>query len=151
MTELKKYIQGKVVFLGMGNLMKGDDGAGCRFVEELRKSGKSISSQIYLFNGAQVPENYLEPIVKLKPERIFIVDAVDFGAFPGEVKLFKEVEPQSNFSTHTLSLTFILDYLRKKTRAKVFILGIQPKQLQWGTGLSSEVETAVRELVKQLS
>ena len=151
MLEIKKYIQGKVVFLGVGNSMRGDDGLGDRFIEELRKSKKSRSSQIYLFKGAQVPENYLEPIAKIKPDRIFIVDALDFGASPGKVRLFKEVGPQSNFSTHALSLNFILDYLRKRTEAEVFILGIQPAQLQWGATLSPEVEATVKELVNQLS
>ncbi len=131
--------------------MKGDDGAGCKFIEELKKSGKIRPSQMYLFNGGQMPENYVEPIVKIEPERIFIVDALDFGAFPGRIKLFKEVEPQSNVSTHTLSLAFILDYLRRKTKAEVFILGIQPGQLRWGAGLSSEVEAAIKALVNQLN
>ena len=147
MLEIKKYIQGKVVFLGVGNPMRGDDGAGCKFVEELEKSGKTISSQIYLFNGGQMPENYLEPIVKIEPDKIFIVDAVDFNASPGTFKLFEKAEPQMYFSTHTLSLNFILDYLREKTQARIFVLGIQPGQLHWGSDLSSEVREGIKKLV----
>jgi len=131
--------------------MRGDDGAGCRFVEELKKSKKATSSQIYLFNGGQAPENYLEPIVKIEPERIFIVDAIDFGASPGEVKLFKEIKSPLHFSTHTLPLTFILDYLKEKTEAEVFILGIQPGKLLWGTGLSFKVENTLKELINQIT
>jgi len=149
-TEVKKYIKGKVVFLGMGNPMRGDDGAGCEFIEELRRSGKVKSSKISLFNGGQVPENYVEPIVKIRPDKVFIVETVDFGASPGEIRVFEEAELQSNFSTHTLSLSFILEYLKEKTRAKVFILGIQPRQLGWGSHLSPEVKKAVEKLIRQL-
>ncbi|MBE0478889.1 carbamoyltransferase HypF, partial [Candidatus Aerophobetes bacterium] len=149
MIDIKKYIQGKVVFLGVGNLMKGDDGAGCIFIEELQKASKSF--RIYLFNGGQLPENYLEKIIKVRPDKVFIVDAVDFNASPGKVRLFKEVEPSLNFSTHHLPLSFILKYLREKTKAEVFILGIQPKNIQWGSNLSLEVKSAVKGLIEGLT
>ncbi|RLE13743.1 hydrogenase maturation peptidase HycI [Candidatus Aerophobetes bacterium] len=150
MIEIEKYIQGKVVFLGVGNLMRGDDGAGCKFIEELKKAEKLRFSQIYLLDGGQVPENYIEVIAKIKPDKIFIVDSADFGGSPGEVRLIEEVEPGLSFSTHTLSLSFVVDYLRKKTGAKIFILGIQPRKLGWGNGLSSEVRKAVKDLAAKL-
>ncbi len=128
--------------------MRGDDGAGCKFIEELRRSKKTTSSRIYLFNGGQMPENYLEPIVKIEPDQIFIVDAVDFNASPGTFKLFERVEePQMSFSTHTLSLHFILDYLREKTQARVFVLGIQPGQFYWGSYVSPGVREGIKKLV----
>ena len=148
--EIKKYLKGRIVFLGMGNSMRGDDGVGCNFIQMLKKSKKAISSRIDFFDGGLMPENYLEPIVKINPDRVFIVEAVDFEGFPGEAKLFKEAQSQLNFSTHTLSLTFILDYLKEKTKANVFILGIQPRQLQWGAALSSEVKATVQKLITQL-
>lgn len=150
-VNLRKHIRDKVVFLGVGNLMRGDDGAGCVFIKEAKKLGKAAIHQVYFFDGGQTPENYLEPIVNIKPDSIFIVDAVDFGAGAGEVALFKKIPPHSSFSTHTLSLTFILEYLKKNTQAKIFILGIQPERLDWGTGLSSKTKNAVRQLVSQLS
>lgn len=150
MIEIKKYIQGKVVFLGIGNPMRGDDGAGCEFIEELKNCQKIKSFPIYLFNGGQLPENYLEPIAEIKPTTVFLVDAVDFGAPAGTFKLFEKAEPQMGFSTHTLSLNFILDYLREKTQAEIFILGIQPGQLHWGRGLSPEVQEGIKKLIDQL-
>ncbi len=150
MLNLKKYIQGKVVFLGVGNPMRGDDGAGCLFVEELKKSGKLNSSNIHFFNAAQVPENFLEPIVKIKPNTIFIVDAVDFDASPGKAKLFQKISSHLTFSTHTLPLNFVFDYLKEKTKAHIFILGIQPATLKWGADLSPKVKKTIKELINQL-
>jgi len=151
MINLKRYIQGKVVFLGVGNPLKGDDGVGCFFVKELKNSGEASPSQIHIFDGGLVPENYLEPIVKIDPDSVFIVDAIDFDGFPGEIRLFHRTSSQLYFSTHTLPLTFILEYLSKRTEAQIFILGIQPEKLSWGTGLSPKVKNAVRELVRELS
>lgn len=150
MIELKKYIRGKLVFLGIGNPMRGDDGIGVEFIEELKNHLYIKSFPVYLFNGNQLPENYLEPIVKIKPATVFLVDAVDFGASPGTFKLFKKAEPEMHFSTHTLSLNFILGYLKEKTEANIFILGIQPGQIHWGSGLSPEVQKGIKKLVDQL-
>lgn len=150
MIELKKYIRGKLVFLGIGNPMRGDDGTGVEFIEELKNHPWIKSFPIYLFNGEQLPENYLEPIVKIKPATVFLVDAVDFGASPGTFKLFEKAEPKMHFSTHTLSLNFILNYLREKTQAKIFILGIQPGQIHWGNSLSPEIREEIKKLVDQL-
>ena len=148
--EIMKYLQCRVVFLGVGNPVKGDDGVGCILVEELKKAGNIDPSRPYLFNGGQAPENYLEPIVRLAPDRVFIVDAVDFGGAAGDIRLFEEAPPQSDFSTHALSLSLMVKYLSEKTHAKTLILGIQPGQLQWGTGLSSEVQAAVKKLVNHI-
>lgn len=139
-----------MVFLGIGNPLRRDDGAGCRFIRELKRWGVGRRKGIYLFNGGELPENYLEPIVKIQPAIVVLVDAVDFGGEAGEVKVFRETGFQSGFSTHTLSLSLILNYLRETTRAKIFILGIQPKNTGWGEGLSKEVETTIKGLVNWL-
>jgi len=146
MIKIKEYIKGKVVFLGMGNLIRGDDGAGCVFINRLKGLLKGTFPDTHFFDAGQVPENYVEVIARIKPDRIFIVDSVDFGARAGETRLFEKAEPYYNFFTHTLSLDFILDYLRGKTGAEIFIIGIQPEKIKWGAGLSPRVEKAVKEL-----
>ncbi|MCD6257832.1 hydrogenase 3 maturation endopeptidase HyCI [Candidatus Aerophobetes bacterium] len=147
--KIKKYVQGRVVFLGIGNPVRGDDGVGSRFIEELKNRRQMISLSVHLFNGEKVPENYLEPIINVRPSTVFIVDAADFGAPAGTVELFEKVEPCVSFSTHSLPLNFIVDYLKERTKARVFILGIQPKQINWGDGLSFEVEREMKKLVDQ--
>lgn len=148
--NLKEYLSGKVVFLGVGNSLRGDDGAGCKFIEKLEKSETSSSCQIYTFKGERTPENYLEPILRIDPDFIFVVDAVDFGADAGAIRLFQQIPSQSTFSTHTLSLQFIFDYLKKRTRAQILILGIQPASTEWGSSLSEEVRESVEKLIEGL-
>jgi len=147
---IKNSLKERTVFLGIGNPLRGDDGAGCKFIRELKRWGAGRRKGIYLFNGEQLPENYLEPIVKIQPATVVLVDAVDFGAPAGEVKVFEEAGSQPGFSTHTLSLSLLLNYLREATQAKIFILGIQPKKTRWGEGLSKEVEATIKGLVNWL-
>jgi len=87
---IKNSLKERTVFLGIGNPLRGDDGAGCKFIRELKRWGAGRRKGIYLFNGEQLPENYLEPIVKIQPATVVLVDAVDFGAPAGEVKVFEE-------------------------------------------------------------
>ncbi len=140
----------KIVFLGIGNPLRGDDGVGCRFIRELKKKKFDRKRGIYLFNGEQLPENYLEPIVKVKPSKVFLVDAVDFGGNPGEIKLLREANPPPGFSTHTLSLSLLLEYFKKNQIGEIFIIGIQPKNIKWGDGLSKEVELTLNHLIDEL-
>ena len=44
---------------------------------------------------------------ELKPDNILIIDAADFKAKPGEVRIIdKEAIPDTTLSTHTISLRF---------------------------------------------
>ena len=147
---IKENIKGKVVFLGVGNILREDDGVGCVFAERLNKALPNNFNQILVLNGGEAPENYLEVVVNAKADKIFIVDAVDFGGEPGDIKLFEKAQPQYGFSTHGLSLGFVLDYLKENTKAKVYIVGIQPEKVGWGEGLSYRVEKAVKDLVEDL-
>lgn len=147
---IKKPLKEKIVFLGAGNPLRGDDGVGCKFIRELKKRGMEKRKKVYLFNGEQLPENYLEPIIKIQPSTVILVDAVDFGGSAGEIKIFKQANFQSGFSTHTLSLSLLLNYLKENSQAEIFLLGIQPKNTAWGEDLSKEVQASLKELVKCL-
>jgi Ni,Fe-hydrogenase maturation factor len=51
------------------------------------------------------------------------------------------------FSTHMLPLRVFCEYLTKITRAKIMLLLIQPRQIDFGEGLSKEVEDSAQEIV----
>ncbi len=141
LPALRGELKGKIVLLGVGNRIRGDDAAGPELIEILKKRPPDVGKEIFLFDGEEVPENYLIPITNLKPNLVIIVDAVDFGSRPGAVKLFPIRQiPQGSFSTHRLSLRFLGSYLEKETRAKIYLLGIQPKSIRLGEKLSLEVK-----------
>ena len=147
LQALKDKLKGRVVLLGVGNRIRGDDAAGPELIEILKKRPPDKGKEIFLFSGEEVPENYLIPIANLKPNLVIIVDAVDFGSRPGTVKLFPIRQiPQGSFSTHRLSLRFLGSYLEKEIQAKIFVLGIQPKSIKLEEKLSPEVKKALRDL-----
>ena len=49
-------------------------------------------------------------------------------------------------STHTLPLNVFADYLKKETNTKIALLAVQPKNLDFGESLSSEILFAVKSL-----
>jgi len=147
LQTLRCELKGRVVLLGVGNRLRGDDAAGPELIEILKKRLPDVGKEIFLFDGEEVPENYLIPMANLKPNLVIILDAVDFGSRPGTIKLFPIRQiPQGSFSTHRLSLRFLGSYLEKETQAKIFVLGIQPKSIKLEEKLSLEVKKALKDL-----
>jgi len=147
LQALRGELKGKIVLLGVGNRIRGDDAAGPELIEILKKKLPDTRNEIFLFDGGELPEDYLVPIANLKPNLVIIVDAVDFGSRPGTIKLFPIRQiPQGSFSTHRLSLRFLGSYLEKETQAKIYLLGIQPKSIKLEEKLSLEVKKALSDL-----
>ena len=72
--KLEDVFKGKVVIVGIGNTMKGDDGFGPALVERLSPKVKAVC-----IDAGSAPENYTGKIVKEKPDTILIVDALHLG------------------------------------------------------------------------
>ena len=137
--QLCKICERKALVVGIGNTLKGDDGAGCIVCERLQDT---FGGQV--IDAGAVPENYIGPIIAKRPEVLVIVDAIDFGGSAGEVKIFKPEELSSTaFSTHTLSPRLFVDVICKSIPVEVWFVGIQAGQTVLGEGLSAEVEKAV--------
>lgn len=147
LTQLKSFRHSRTLILGIGNTLKGDDGAGPALCAEVK--GR-VSAEV--IDAATVPENYISPIVKRAPEIIFIIDAVDFNAPPGTIKI---LTPQSlsslTLSTHAPSPRLFVDLLRREIPADVFFLAIQPAQTELGKPLSPEVAQSVKSLADTLA
>ncbi len=144
--NLREKIQGKVVILGVGNVMKKDDGAGPELVKRLNGRLKAT-----LLNCGSAPENYTSIIRDKRPNTLLIIDAVDFGGRPGS---FKMIDPKNirneTISTHNVSIKVFADFIRNETRANVFVIGIQPKEVGFGTGLSNEIQEGLKILEEYL-
>ncbi|GAG05135.1 unnamed protein product, partial [marine sediment metagenome] len=67
LPALRGELKGKIVLLGVGNRIRGDDAAGPELIEILKKRPPDVGKEIFLFDGEEVPENYLIPITNLKP------------------------------------------------------------------------------------
>jgi len=133
--RIRLLLKGKVVFMGIGNILRGDDGIGPELVARL--SGKGL----FTVDAGTVPENYIRPVVRLDPDTVVIVDAVSMDSDRGVVELLdrSEILGNTGFTTHTLSPVMVMERLEEETGARVVMLAIQPGTLEFGAPLSPEV------------
>lgn len=145
--ELKDWFSGSknVVVAGIGNPIRGDDYAGLKTVENLQ--GK-VSGRVCVLECETVPESYLLDIEKFHPTHVLLVDAAVLGARPGSARLVDAsvVAGFPAFSSHVLPLRVFCEYVKKVTGAKVALLLIEPKSMEFGEGLSPEVQAAAEKL-----
>ena len=128
--------------LGIGNELRGDDAAGMEIARRLLgRTG------IPVLLAGEVPENYLGAVRERAPSRVLLLDAVDFKSAPGDMALFRldgEARLANRIpSTHSASLALFARYLAAETGAEVWLLGVQPKSLEFGQPLSREVAAAL--------
>jgi len=146
--QLSKLGGSKTVIVGIGNTLKGDDGAGPLICEQLRHTGVGAE----LIDAGTVPENYIQPIIKKTPQNLLIIDAIDFGAAPGVINIFKPEQLSSLvISTHILSPHLFLDMIRQDIDVDVYFIGIQPAQTKLGQSVSAAVKEAIQWLVRSLA
>ncbi len=146
--KLKKGItgDGRLVILGVGNPLKGDDAAGLLCAEQLIKSLPAKKrSRIKILKTYDVPENYTGKIRKFKPNRILIIDAALAGLKPGDIFILeKEKIAIEEISSHKIPLMVLISYLEQDLGCKVTVLGIQAKDLSFGSPVSLLIKAAVK-------
>jgi hydrogenase 3 maturation protease len=146
--QLNKLRGSKTVIVGIGNTLKGDDGVGPLICQQLQLS--KVCAEI--IDADTVPENYIQPVIKKAPQNLLIIDAIDFGASPGTISIFKPEQLNSSvFSTHILSPRLFIDVIRRQIGIDVYIIGIQPAQTQLGQSLSTQVSKSVQLIIDLLS
>jgi len=146
--ELQELTAGKkVLILGIGNRMRGDDGVGSILAERLGKKKLDIP----IIDAGDVPENYLGPIEASGADLVLVLDAADLGAGPGDLSLIKMTQlKKMGVSTHTANLGLVFQVIPKPRRPDAVLVAIQPEQLEPWQGLSPSVEMAMKGLEQLL-
>jgi hydrogenase 3 maturation protease len=150
LEELRQRVRTKkVLILGIGNRLCGDDAVGSILAESL--TGKV---KIPVIDAGDVPENYLGPIEAINPDLVLVLDASDLGASPGDLSLIEmEQLKEMGISTHASNLALLFKVISPASRPDALLVAIQPEQTEAGQGLSRSVEaamTGLEELLVQL-
>ncbi len=141
---LKRLFSGKIVFAGVGNVLKADDGFGPVLASEIM--GR-VSFKV--FDAGMAPENYLGALVKEKPDTLIIADTADMGKEEGSSALLRPdaLSDSSFFLTHNSSLQLLLEFISAEgVSAEVFVLCAQPGTLALGGDLSPGVMNEIRRI-----
>lgn len=109
----------------IGNRDGGDDAVGPYIADTLK--GKNVDFDV--IDCGIVPENFTSVVKRLKPKKLIIIDAVEMGVDPGEIRIIsKEKIGVMHISTHGIPLSVLIDYLGKNVK-KIVLIGIQPKEM----------------------
>ncbi|MHC1605098.1 MAG: hydrogenase maturation peptidase HycI [Candidatus Methanofastidiosia archaeon] len=141
LPNLAKRLTDKSIILGVGNDIKEDDGVGPWIAEKLKRKFQT-------FNGETVPENFAGEIICLEPDIVVIIDAALMNAEPGSVGIFKKEDIENMvFSTHAMPLSVLSEYLENQTGCDVYIVGIQPKSLEFGKPMTKEIKESASNII----
>ena len=134
---------GRLLFVGVGNLLKSDDGVGVVISRQIieRPGILSLTVEVSI-------ENYIGKINSLEPEVLVIIDCMDLGGSPGTYHLLSlEKVEDITFNTHNISLGRLGDFFKVPS----YVLGIQPGSLEFGDKLSPPLEDTAREIVQLIN
>jgi hydrogenase 3 maturation protease len=142
--ELKKFIDNKTVLMGIGSVLKTDDGVGVFITKRLQKMG--VDNVIV---AEATPEHWLGFLTNKKFEKLLIVDSVLFGGEVGEIKILDLQEISERFGlTHSSSLHLFYDFISGEGNIKALkVLAIMPESLEVGESLSPIVKRSAEEII----
>jgi hydrogenase maturation protease len=140
-----------LLVLGLGNPLRGDDGIGSRAAELLQQRG--------LRDGVEALDAGTAGLDLLRlldgPRRVIIVDAADVGLEAGQFARFAPDQVEfmgraETLPTHEVGLAEVLALARALERPlpEIVIFGVQPGSLEWGAGLTPEVEASLASLLE---
>ncbi len=133
----------KILFVGIGNVLKSDDGTGVYICNRIKTSDRMLT--LVVETGI---ENYIGKINSIEPDILVLVDCVEMKSPPGTVKLLTINEIQDlTFNTHNISLKRITEFFRMP----LYILGVQPGYIGFGENISPEILHASDRIIQILN
>lgn len=143
LTALLSQKNRKILFVGVGNVLKRDDGIGVYISRKIKDTPiiSAITAEVSI-------ENYIGKINTLHPDILVLIDCVDMKKKPGSHKLFPVSQIQDlTFNTHNISLKRISEFFLMP----VFILGIQPEIIDFGENISYLVKNKADKIINRIN
>jgi coenzyme F420 hydrogenase subunit delta len=148
--QLPAFCSSRVLVLGCGNILFGDDGFGCAVADYVENHCEVPADVCVLDVGTGVRKLlFTLCLSETRPQRIVVVDAFDCGRRPGEIF---ELDPSAipvvkldDFSLHHVPTSNLLRDLQEHCCVEVRVLACQtaPLPAEVSPGLSPEVAEAV--------
>lgn len=149
LAQVSEHAFSRLVFVGLGNPDRGDDGAGLVLLEKLIQVPALQTARF--IRAGRTPENYLGEILHWKPACLIFIDTAWWGGNPGEIIWVTPGQFSApECSTHAYSLRLIELYLSKHFPMEVKYLGIQPFCTNYGAGISSVIQTSLHQFFNRM-
>jgi hydrogenase 3 maturation protease len=133
----------KILFVGIGNLLKMDDGIGVYISKRIQNRGNITTLTVEVSI-----ENYIGKINSINPGILILIDCTDMSLAPGTFKLLSINQIHDlNFNTHSISLKHLSEFFRMP----VYILGIQPEKIDFGENLTYLVKSVADKIINQIN
>ncbi len=142
----------KILLVGVGNEYRSDDGIGLMVARAIKeKQHPSVIVKEESGEGAALMESWQGF------QNVMIVDAVSSGALPGtifRIEANKGTVPIKffHYSTHAFSVAEAIELARTMNvlPSKLIVYGIEGKNFAAGTTISTNVQKAAKQVVKQI-
>jgi len=142
----------RIAVIGLGNPLRSDDAIGIFLLDKLK--GK-IDKDIEIIDCGTGGFKLLHQLAKF--DFILFIDAVNLSKEIGEYKYFSVDEVESNkddygLSTHENDLMKIINISRQidEISNSLFVFGIQPGNISFGTKISKEIQKNVDLYVEKI-
>ena len=132
----------KILFAGVGNVLRQDDGVGVYICERIKQIGHIQSLVV-----GQSIENYIGKIQQINPDILVVIDCVDFNKSPGEVSLIP-LDDLLDYTTNTHNISF--KTLSQFFEMPVVVLGIQPQNMTYGVELSPVIREKADQVIDMI-
>lgn len=146
--EIGAFDKNRILFFGLGNPYRADDGFGIRLIEQLKKAGYPNAVSEFDDLESRVVELINE---KTDPYLIFFADTSDFDEDPGTVRIFRESDLEDiGKSFHKIPLKLYMKLLRENKHTS-YLIGVQPRDVRDTFDhpeLSVEVEESLTSLLQ---
>jgi len=145
------FCRSRVLIIGCGNILFGDDGFGPAAVEFL-KTNYVIPPDISIMDAGTATRElfYTIALSPVKPGTIIIIDTFNTGKKPGEILTDRienlSVFKTSNFSVHQQPTSSFLLELKTQCEVTIILVAVQPEFIPDSVkpGLSATVQAAIR-------
>jgi hydrogenase maturation protease len=144
----------QTVVIGLGNILLKDEGIGVHVIRRFDSTARASSRDLMLIDGGTCPDT-----LSLLPEKItklIVVDAVQGGGEPGSIYRFTPTDIKFKRGLITSLHQFGLEQglrmmeLLGESPESVIIIGVEPYEIEWGLGISPEMEEIIPRVIELL-
>jgi hydrogenase maturation protease len=146
---MEKKREGKILVVGMGNLIYRDEGIGVHIIQEMEKM--KLPSHIELLDIGTSTMDLISYMKEVK--KLIVIDAMRAGGKPGTIYKCKPEDllpkDEGPISLHEIGLLETLTMTKKLgMEIETVIVGVEPETMDWGTELTESVKNKIPMIIE---